>query len=268
MLHCVPWAALGIAGFALASMPARAQQDHVVVQMAANEKAARAQEHHFTYISEERSSRTGGHLWKEKAVETDDGVLRRLLSVDGRSLTPAQTQAEEQRIEGIVAHPEAFRKLNANHYDDEVKATQLLEILPKAFLISSAGEENACTRFSFRPNPAFQPSTYEERVIHVLEGTVSIKEPEDRLCKLEARITQPVEFGFGLLGKVNSGGHFELERAQVDPQNWKSVHISVHVDARILLLKSITRDQETTRTAIHIVPQHLSLADAARLTRP
>ncbi len=268
MLQCVRWSVLGIAGLPLASVPARAQQDHAVIQMAANEKAARAQEHHFSYLSEERSTRTGGHLWKEKVVETDDGVLRRLLSVDGRSLTPPQMQTEEQRIEGIVAHPEAFRKLNAGHTDDEVKATQLLEILPRAFLISAGGEENGCTRFSFRPNPAFQPSTYEERIIHVLEGTVTIKEPEDRLCKLEARITQPVEFGFGLLGKVNSGGHFELERAQVDPQNWKSVHISVHVDGRILLLKSITRDQETTRTEIRIVPQHLRLADAAKLNRP
>ncbi|MEO6816066.1 MAG: hypothetical protein ABI177_05140 [Edaphobacter sp.] len=267
MLRCVRWSVLGIAGLPLASVPARAQQNHAVIQMAANEKAARAQEHHFSYLSEERSTRTDGHLWKEKVVETDDGVLRRLLTVDGRPLTQAQTQAEEQRIEGIVAHPEAFRKLNAGHTDDEVKATQLLEILPRAFLIAPAGEENGCTRFSFRPNPAFQPSTYEERIIHVLEGTVTIKEPEDRLCKLQARITQPVEFGFGLLGKVNSGGHFELERAQVDPQNWKSIHISVHVDGRILLLKSITRDQETMRTDIHIVPQHLSLADAAKLSR-
>src|SRR6185437_224457 len=131
----------------------------------------------------------------EKVVETDDGVLRRLLAVDGRPLNAEQSQAEERRIEGIVAHPEAFRKLNQSHTDDEVKATQLLEILPRAFLISPAGEENGCVRFAVRPNPAFQPSTYEERIIHVLQGTVSIKEPEDRLCKLEAVITQPVEFG-------------------------------------------------------------------------
>jgi hypothetical protein len=268
MLQCVRWSVLGIVTIPLLALQARAQQDHAVVQMAANEKVARGQERHFSYMSEERSTRTGGHLWKEKVVETDDGVLRRLLTIDGRPLTSAQTQAEEQRIEAIVAHPEAFRKLNASHTDDEVKATQLLEILPRAFLISSAGEENGCTRFSFRPNPSFEPSTYEERIIHVLEGTVSIKEPEDRLCKLEARITQPVEFGFGLLGKVNSGGHFELERAQVDANNWKSVHISVHIDGRILLLKSITRDQETRRTEIHLVPQHLSLADAAKMSHP
>lgn len=262
------WSLLGVVGLSLTSMPAMAQPSDVVARMAATEKAARAQERHFSYLADERSTRTGNHIWKEKVVETDDGVLRRLLAVDGRPLDAGQSGAEEHRIEDIVAHPDAFRKLNLGHTDDEVKATQLLEIMPRAFLISPAGEENGCVRFSVRPNPSFQPSTYEERIIHVLEGTVSVKEPEERLCELKATITQPVEFGFGFLGKVNSGGRLELERAKVDPQNWKSVHISVHVDGRILLLKSITRDQETTRTDVHIVPQHLSLAQAAKLSLP
>ncbi len=260
--------AIGFLSLPLACVTANAQPTDVVVKMAANEKAARAQEQHFSYLSEERSSRTSSHLWKEKVVETDDGILRRLLAVDGQPLSGSQLQAEESRIEGVVAHPDAFRKLNESHVDDEQKATALLQLLPKAFLISPAGEENGCIRFAVRPNPAFQPSTYEERIIHVLQGTVSVKEPEGRLCKLEAVITQPVEFGFGVLGKVNSGGHLELERAPVDAKNWKSVHISVHVDGRILLFKSITRDQETTRSDIHIVHQHLSLADAAKLSRP
>jgi hypothetical protein len=252
----------------LASMPANAQSANVLMQMAHNEKTARAQERHFSYFSEERSTRTGGHLWKQKVIETDDGALRRLLAVDGKPLTAAQSQSEDRRIEEIVAHPDAFRKLNKTRTDDEVQATKLLDIASRAFLFSPDGEQNGCVRFVFRPNPAFQPSTYEERIIHVLVGTVSVKEPDNRLCRVEATISQPVEFGFGLLGKINSGGHFELERAQVDAMNWKSVHISVHVEGRILMLKSITRDQETTRTEIHIVPQHLTLAQAASLSRP
>lgn len=264
----VGWGAIGIVSLPLAPMYAVTSGTDVVMQMAWNEKAARAQEQHFSYFSEERSPRTGGHLWKEKVVETDDGALRRLLAVDGKPLTAAQAESEERRIEGIVAHPAAFRKLNKTHQDDEVQATKLLDILPKAFIISPAGQQNGCVRFSIRPNPAFKPSTFEERIIHVLEGSVSIKEPQDRLCRIEARISQPVEFGFGFLGKIESGGHFELERAQVDPNDWKSVHISVHVDGRILLLKSITRDQETTRTDIHVVPRNLSLAQAANLSRP
>lgn len=248
-------------------MSATAQPVNLLMQMARNEKAARAQEQHFSYISEERSTRTGGHLWKEKVVETDDGALRRLLAIDGKPLTAAQTQSEEHRIEDIIAHPDAFRKLNKSHSDDEVQATKLLDLAPKAFLITPDGEQNGCTRFAFHPNPAFKPSTYEERIIHVLVGTVSIKEPEDRLCRIEGTISQPVEFGFGLLGKIDSGGRFDLQRVPVDAMNWKSSHISVHVEGRILMLKSITRDQETTRTQIQLAPPHLSLIEAAKLTR-
>jgi hypothetical protein len=244
-------------------------QDFVaIMRMVTNEGIARAQHEHFSYISEERSTRTDGHLWTEKAVETDDGVLRRLLAVDHLPLTLAAREAEERRIEDLVAHPQAFRRLNENHKEDETHAIQLLQMLPRAFRISSDGEQLGCIRFAFRPDPSFQPSTYEERIVHVLEGTVSVREPEHRLCDLEAAVSQPVEFGFGLLGKLNSGGHFSFQRMQVDATHWKTVHVSVHVDGRILLLKSLSRDQEVTRTDIISVPQHLNLEQAAKLTRP
>lgn len=245
-----------------------AQGTTTIMRMAANEEQARKEREHFSYISQERSTRTGGHLWKEKAVEVDDGVLRRLLAVDGHPLTPAETLTEERRIEDLTAHPEAFRKLNAAHEEDERRAIQLLQMLPKAFLISSDGQQQGCARFAFQPNPTFQPSTYQERVMDVMEGTVSIKEPENRLCDLEATISQSVVFGFGLLGRLNSGGHFSFQRALVDRTSWKTVHISVHLDGRVLLLKSLSRDQEVTRTNIVPVPQHLSLKEAAKLTHP
>jgi hypothetical protein len=244
------------------------QNTLTVMRMAGNEERTRKERKHFTYISEERSPRTGGHLWREKSVETDGGVLRRLLAVDGHPLGPADAAREERRIEDLIAHPEAFRKLNAAHEEDEGHAIQLLQMLPKAFLISSDRQQQGCARFAFRPNPAFQPSTYQERVMDVMEGTVSIKEPENRLCDLEATISQPVEFGYRLLGKLNNGGHFSFQRVQVDSTSWKTAHISVHVDGRVLLLKSLSRNQEVTRSNIAPVPQHLSLEQAAKLTDP
>jgi len=165
-----------------ANLSTSAQGSVVIMRMVTNEGIAHAQHERFSYISEERSARTDGRLWTEKAVETDDGVLRRLLAVDHLPLTFAARKAEERRIEDLVAHPQTFRKLNEGHKEDVTHAIQLLQMLPKAFLISSDGEQQGCTRFAFRPNPSFQPSTYEERIVHVLEGTVSVKEPEDRLA--------------------------------------------------------------------------------------
>ncbi len=240
----------------------------VVATMAANEVAARKQETRFSYFAEERSTRTGGHLWKEKVVETQDGSLHRLLAVDGRPLSVAEAKAEADRIAGLVNDPSAFQRLNAAHTDDESHAAQLLQLLPRAFLLAPDGEESGCTRFSFRPNPAFQPSTYEERAIHAMGGTVSVKEPKDRLCRLDATILQPVEFGYGFLGRIDQGGQFILQRRPVDERNWKSELIVVHVDGKILMLKSLTREQDTYRTDIQVIPQHLSLAQAAQMSLP
>ena len=250
----------------LCAVVAQGQDGGLVAKMAANEAASHNGELHYSYYAEETSPRTGGHLWREKVVETDDGPLHRLLAIDGKALTSAQAKAEEQRIAGVLRDPSSLRQENQAHLGDETHAAQLLGLLPKAFLLSPAGEVNGCTRFSFRPNPDFQPSTYEQRVAHAMEGTVSLRQPMDRLCVLDATIAQPVEFGFGFLGRIEQGGHFSLERVPADPMHWKSDHISVHMKGRILLLKSLTRDQEVRRTEIRIVPPHLSLEQAARLS--
>jgi hypothetical protein len=249
-------------------LPQQAPASLIVTRMAQIEEQAHARNEHFSYLSEERSTRTGDHLWREKVVEAGDGILRRLLAIDNRPLSPAEAAAEDRRIDGLVADPEALQALNEKQEEDETHAAQLLKLLPKAFLFSPDGTEQGCTRFAFRPNPKFQPSTYEERVIHVLEETISIEEPENRLCRLDATISQSVEFGFGLLGKVDSSGHFSIQRTQIDADVWKTSYISVHIEGRIFLLKSFSRDQEVRRSDIVLVPPHLSLSDTAKLSRP
>jgi hypothetical protein len=234
--------------------------------MAANEVAARQQLAHFAYTSEERSTRTAGHLWKEKVVETADGPLRRLIAIDNKPLAPDQAQAEQRRIDSLVGDPNDFRKMNLAHKDDEVRATQLLQLLPTAFIITPDGEADGCVRFTFQPNPSFQPLSYLERASREMSGTVSLKQPENRLCHLDAKAFRPIEFGFGMLGHIDQGSRFSLERKRLDEANWKSDRISVHITGKILLFKSLTQDQEAARTEIRLVPQNLSLQQAAQMT--
>jgi hypothetical protein len=246
---------------------ARAQETSLIGKMASNEVTARQLRPNFSYLSEERSDRTGGHLWKEAVVETNYGPLRRLIAVDNRPLTTAEAQAEQTRIDNLVTHPDEFRRLNQTHQGDEERATQLLQLLSTAFVLVPDGEDSGCLRFSFQPKPDFHPSSYQERVAHEMTGTVSLKQPEDRLCTLDATIAHPVDFGFGVLGHIDQGGHFSLARKQIDPQNWKSDRISVHVNGRILLLKSLAQNQDVLRTEVRIVPQNLTLNQAAQISR-
>jgi hypothetical protein len=252
---------------ALIAATASAQQNNVVEKMAANEVAARQQRSHFFFVAQERSVRTGGHLWKENVVETNDGPLHRVIAIDNKPLTPAEAAVEQRRIDYLVAHPDQLRRENQAHKDDETRATQLMQMLSTAYVLTPNGEINGCTRFTFQPRPEFRPSSYQERVAHELAGTVSVKQPEDRLCTLEATILHPVEFGFGILGRVDEGGHFSLVRKQIDAKNWKTDRFSVHVNGRILMLKTLAQDQDTVRSDIRIVPQNLTLAEAAQLIR-
>jgi hypothetical protein len=253
---------------ALLATAARAQEAGLVEKVAANEVAARQGRPHYFYVSEERSSRTGGHLWQENVVETTDGALRRLIAIDNKPLTVGEAEAEQRRIDNLVTHPDEFRRQNQAHKDDEDRATQLLQILSSDFVLTPDGEANGCLRFNFQPKPDFRPASYQERVAHEMAGTISLKRPEDRLCTLDATIVRPVEFGFGMLGHIDQGGHFSLARKQVDEKNWKSDHISVHINGRILMLKSLAQDQEAVRTQIRIVPQNLTLSQAAQMTHP
>jgi hypothetical protein len=95
---------------------------------------------HFSYLSKERSDRTGGHLWTEKIVEITAGKLRMLVAEDGQPLSGGRASAEKARLAEIVAHPYIFQKQEQAQKDDEEHAKEMLDLLPKAFLfLNEAG---------------------------------------------------------------------------------------------------------------------------------
>ncbi len=253
-----------------ASLPSFAQQTplQVVTAMVQNEKQARQHGTFFRYTSVERSSRTDGHLWLENVVETPDGLLRRLIAEDGKPVSADRAAAEDRRIAALAADPSALRAADADRRADEARLVRLLGILPQAFLFTANGMRGDCVRIDFRPNPTFEPSSYDERVVHGLAGAILIRMPAERLCGIEGHLTDRVSFGFGLLGHIDQGSHFSVTRVPVTPIDWKSSHIDVHVDGKVLLFKSISRDEDATHTGAEALPPHLSLAEAAALTRP
>lgn len=261
-----------LTGFLLAAaLPSLAQQQtplQMVTAMVQNEKQARQHRTYFRYTSVERSSRTDGHLWRESVVETPDGLLRRLIAEDGKPLTADRAAAEERHIAALAADPSALRAADADRRADEARLGRLLGILPQAFLFTADGMQGDCVRISFRPNPTYAPSTYDERVVHGLAGAILISMPAERLCGIQGHLVDRVTFGFGLLGHIDQGSHFSVTRVPVTPTDWKSSHIDVHVDGKVLLFKSISRDEDATHSSAEPLPPNLSLTEAAALTRP
>lgn len=247
-------------------MAAYAPLDLVKV-MVQNEAAARKDRTCFSYTAYERSMRTGEHLWQEKVVETPDGLMRRLVAEDGKPLPATRAMAEDRRIAYLAASPEAFRAANADRRADEQRLARVLQILPRAFLFAYNGEQEGVLHIGYRPNPGFTPSTYEERILHAMAGTVAIQSSSMRLQGIDGHLIDRVSFGYGLLGHVEKGSGFTMARAAVTTTEWKTTHISVHMDGKILLLKSVSRDQESVHNDVHAMPANVSQAQVAALTR-
>ncbi len=217
---------------------------------------------HFLYRRKETSTRTKGHQWEELVVEVSEGRMHRLIRVDGKPLTASQEKVERDRLQFLSKHPDDVRRENQGRKDDEERTADLLRVLPKIFLFNLEGVEDGCTKVAFRPNPAYQEQSYQDRVLHAIDGYLLIHQGDNRLCKLDTHLEHAVEFGYGLLGKVSQSSGFSMARTEVGPGQWKTQELNVHIDGNILLLKSVSRQEDSVHFGFQEVPFNMSVAQS------
>jgi hypothetical protein len=257
----IAWAPLG------AQEPEPLSASQIVHQMVQAESAAWRTRQHFLYRNEERSSSTDGRLWDEIVVETSDGSMRRLIAEDGKRLSDSQEKAEEQRILYLGDHPLEFRRRSQRRKEDEARIPELLNEIPNIFLFKTIDSEGDYFRIAFQSNPTFHEESYQDRVIHAMSGEIIIHKTDMRLCKLDGHLDHKVEFGFGILGELSDQTRLFLARQEVSRGQWATTKIRVHIDGRILLLKSFSRDVDSSRSGFRLVPHDLTAAEAAAILR-
>ena len=248
----------------LCAAPAPAQSSpplaaDLVNLVVTNELADRLERHKWMYVIEKQD---GKQTLTEEQVETKDGPLYRLLAIDGRPLDPGQHQQDDTRIHRLLHDPSEQLKVKRAHDEDEQKLEMLMRVMPGAFLYDYDGVEGNLVRVKFRPNPNYDPSTYEARVVHSLAGTILIDSPQKRLVKLSGQLINSVEFGYGLLGRIDNGGTVEIGRVEVGPLQWKTAVINIQLSGRLVLFKSISKQENEIRSDFRAVPDDLSLTQA------
>jgi hypothetical protein len=243
-----------------------AQDVHVLLTtLLSNEQGASAHRGRYTYMSEERSDRTGGHLWTERVVETPQGRVRLLLAEDGQPLSPQRAAAERARLAQDAAHPEAFAQKEAAQQNDEQHARAMLALLPNAYLFEAPQMDGELVKIRFRPNPSYQPQSMEERVLHGMTGTVTIDRPMMRLRELDGHMDSDVSLGFGPFAVIKAGSNFSTVREHVDGPDWKTESVHTDITGRALMLKTLARKQELKRWGYKRVGDALSVAEAVTL---
>ena len=228
-----------------------------------NELHDREHDSHWEYRSECLSGEK--NLVREQ-VETDRGPIFRLIEQNGTPLDAKQEAREDERLDAYIQSPGQVARVEHAHQEDEARLASVMAMLPQAFLFDyeSAAAGNA-VRIGFRPNPNFLPAGYEARIVHALTGALMVEARLKRMIDMRGTLAERVDFGYGFLGHIEKGGTFEIHRRQVSATHWKTDLVEVHIEGKVLMLKTVSKDQREARTDFRPVPRGTTLAEAREM---
>jgi len=247
-----------------AQAPAPHSPQELLKVMIENERVALLTKERYEYQSNERSDRTGGHLWTEEVVETSVGRLRLLSAVDGVPISAERALQERDRLTAIAEHPDEFARREAAQHNDEEKARHMLELLPKYFVFDNVILQDGVWHMDFHPNPEASPSGIEDQVLHGMSGTVMIDARDYRLLHIDGHLMQDVSIGFGLLANVHAGSGFASDRRQVYG-HWRTVHVVTNIHGKAALFKSVSRSSDLKRSDFRYLDHDVTVPEAVAL---
>jgi hypothetical protein len=229
----------------------------------ANElNAAQDASHPMRYQSRKTSPRL---TTTKEILETRDGEVARLIAVNDKPLSAIDEANEEARLNALLGDPAKQRRRKQAEDDDTGRVLKVLRALPSAFLYQDAGPGQGPTRkvekFTFRPNPGFTSMDLETEVLPAMTGEIWIDPVRLRVARLEGHLQKDVDFGWGILGRLNKGGWIVIEQADVGPDmgidQWRTVRFQMQMSGRVVIK---TRVFDTTETQTDYAPLPLGMS--------
>jgi hypothetical protein len=219
---------------------------------------------HWMYqVREEHSGKDQVRL----VVQTSQGELDRLRSVNGRPITPEQEKGEDQRIERLIRDREQQEKRQRAQEEDARRTERLFKLLPDAVTAKYGERQGELVEILFTPNPNFRPSSHEASVFHAMVGRIWINKRRNRLAEIEGHLARNVKFGGGLFGHLDKGGEFHIKQAEVTPDHWEITLMHINMRGKALFFKTIGVQENEVRSNFQRVPDNLTLAQAAEELR-
>jgi hypothetical protein len=265
----LPLAAATHGQAAPALTPAQAQ---ALVQRALATESRDAQDvDHLNHPMRYRLRRSSPRLTSTKEIiETRDGFVARLLTVNDQPLSQADEQKERARLDGLLNDPRRQQHRKQSEEQDTGIILKVLHMLPQAFTYEYAGPGQGSSgkveKYRFRPNPRFSPPDLETQALTAMTGEVWVDAAQERVTRLEGHLQQDTNYGWGILGRLDKGGWIVLDQADVSGRQWRIVRFQMKMNLRVLFKnKYFDTMQEMTQYAP--VPAGLDYRQAIQMLR-
>jgi len=200
-----------------------------------------------------------------EVVETKDGDLDWLISVNGKPLAKDQQHERERGLQRLVSNPAELQKSQREKEQDMARSQRLLRMLPDAFVFDYGERRGELQEMKFKPDPHFRPPSHEATAFHAMEGTLWVNAKQQRLSEISGHLTRPVKFGGGLLGHLDAGGQFYVKQEEVQPGYWELTVLNVDLKGRALFFKTISVQEKMERSRFRRVRDDLTAGQGADL---
>lgn len=246
------------------------QQAQALVERALATESHAAQDFQLSHPMRYRLRKSSPRLTTTKEIaETKDGDVARLVAVNDQPLDATGEQQEQTRLDALLSDPKLQQHRKQNEENDTERALKVLRVLPTAFLYEYAGvgtgPSGAVEKFTFKPNPQFNPPDIETGVLTAMAGELWVDPTQERVVRLAGSLQQDKELALGLVA-LDKGGWVEIEQADVGGHQWRIVHLKLLMNTRVLF-KSKSSNSDQFYSQFAPLPANLSYQDAIKLLR-
>ncbi len=206
----------------------------------------------------------------KKICETKDGDVARLVEQNGQPLSAADEQKEQARLTELADDPGKQRRRKQAEDADEARVLKVLRALPAAFVYQDAGvgegSAGKVEKYAFKPAPGYSAPDLETQVLTQMAGEIWVDPVHFRVVRLEGHLQQDVDFGWGILGRLNKGGWIAIDQADVGAGQWRTVHFKMMMSGRVVW-KTRVFDTEEDESGYAPVPTGLGYQNAIEMLR-
>ncbi len=111
-------------------------------------------------------TRKSGTTEEREVVETKDGNLDWLISVNGEPLPEDQRRERGRGLERLINNPAELKRSKRETDEDQARSQRLLKMLPDALVFEYGEQRGDLVELKFKPNPHFRPRFHEAAAVH------------------------------------------------------------------------------------------------------
>ena len=171
--------------------------------------------------------RDGKPIPEEERVKIEEGIQKRLAEL--QAMTPEQLKQRREQGRRRERDDDAWLKEFPDALDYKLLAQETVNGAPALVLECS-------------PRPGYKARNMRARVFEKVRGRAWVDKTEAELVKADVEVFDTVSIGWGILGRIEKGTRFMIERQKLGPDLWLPASQTVRLAARMMLVKSMHQE--------------------------